>query len=142
MKRYETIAPFGASIVDFVDRSNSVFGESVTDDSFYVPEKELIKRLKNGVAYGQALAGEFDFRDGKDTGLAVPIDRYKGIDIAEVTEYARAKSEACADSLKADIAEAKRKADDAAKAVVQQASESAAASASVEAGAAGTTVSK
>lgn len=90
MKRYSSFNAFESVIEDYDDsKINGCFDVSVTDDSFFVPESELIKRLRNGVTYGQALQGAYDFVDGKDTGINVPIDRHKGIDIAEVTEYAR-----------------------------------------------------
>lgn len=108
--RYVSLSPFKCVIGEFQDKTNSVFGESVTDDSFYVPEKELIRRLQNGVAYGSALKGSFDFSDGKDTGMPIPIDRHKGIDLAEVTEFARTTAANAVDNLKADNKAAAEKA--------------------------------
>lgn len=109
MKRYSSLCAFDNEIVECSEKVNCNFDESVTDDSFYVPEKELIKRLRNGVTYGQALQGAYDFADGKDTGVAVPIDRYPGIDRAEVSEFVRAKESEARENFSKDMESAAKK---------------------------------
>lgn len=100
MKRYSSLCAFDNEIVECSEKVNCNFAESVTDDSFYVPESELVKRLRSGISYGQALKGVYDFADGKDSGIAVPLDRYPGIDRAEVSEFLRSSEREFLENLK------------------------------------------
>ena len=111
MKRkcYKTLSAFDNEICVCDEKTNQDFGESVADDSFYVPESELVKRLRQGVTYGQALQGLYDFADGKDSGIAVPVDRYPGIDRAEVSEFVRRKEAEAKESFEKDVKAAAEK---------------------------------
>lgn len=108
-KCYKTLSAFDNEICVCDEKTNQDFDESVTDDSFYVPESELVKRLRQGVTYGQALQGLYDFADGQDTGFAVPIDRYPGIDRAEVSEFLRQKEAEAKESFEKDLKAASEK---------------------------------
>lgn len=112
MKRYKTLSAFDNEIVECSEKTNCDFEESVTDPSFFVPESELIKRLHAGVAYGQALQGLYDFSDGKDTGINVPLDRYKGIDRAELSEAIRTLDSSVTEHYATDLENAKKAADE------------------------------
>ena len=109
LKRYVSYEPFGSKVESYSEKANSAFDESVTDDSFFVPESELIKRLNAGVTYGDALQGAYDFVDGKDTGIGVPLDRYRGLDRAEVSQALRRAEARAKESFENDIAAAQAK---------------------------------
>lgn len=63
-------------------------GDRLVDDSAFVPTAESIRRLTSA-SYGNSAQSSwaYDFRDGKDTGIAVPITRYPGVDPTEVQAY-------------------------------------------------------
>lgn len=56
---------------------------SITDKSSFVPNAELMKKARQGIINGQAI---YDFQNGKDNGMKVPVSRIKGLDIAELSE--------------------------------------------------------
>lgn len=87
IKRYNTSAWWEQQkIVEYDETainkgSNSCI--SITDKSSFVPNAELMKKARQGIVNGQAL---YDFKDGKDTGIKVPVSRIKGLDISELSE--------------------------------------------------------
>lgn len=62
--------------------------EYVVDDSSFVPMKEAIKQLSTVGSSIDSLRPYYDFQDGKDTGIEIPINRTKdGKDIAEISSH-------------------------------------------------------
>lgn len=62
--------------------------EYIVDDSSFVPMKEAIKQLSTIGSSSDSLKPYYDFHDGKDTGIEVPITRTKnGKDIAEISSH-------------------------------------------------------
>lgn len=57
--------------------------KSITDKSSFVPNAEIMKKARQGIINGQAV---YDFQNGKDNGMKVPVSRIKGLDIAELSE--------------------------------------------------------
>lgn len=105
MKRFVTISPFGQSTFDY-ELPPDEFGESVTDDSYFVPSSEAIKGL-SGVLTEKEVQMYYDFPDGKDTGQEVPLARKQGVDISEVSTDIRARQ----DKLKKQVKDAKERED-------------------------------
>lgn len=88
MKRFNTICNLGdQSLIDY-DIPDVEFGESITDDSFFVPTAEALKTA-SGVLSEDEVRQYYDFPDGKDTGVAPPLARKKGVDIAELSTDVR-----------------------------------------------------
>lgn len=83
MIRFNTI-PTGLGCDDVINYENPVveWEESLTDDSHFIPQSE---NNKSASPLTQADLIYFDFHDGKDTGVPVPISRIKGVDIAEIS---------------------------------------------------------
>lgn len=62
--------------------------EYIVDDSSFVPMKEAIKQLSAVGSSSDSLKPYYDFQDGKDTGIEIPITRTKdGKDIAEISSH-------------------------------------------------------
>lgn len=60
----------------------------IVDDSSFVPMKEAIKQLSAVGASSDSLKPYYDFQDGEDTGIEIPITRTKnGKDIAEISSH-------------------------------------------------------
>lgn len=58
----------------------------VVDDSSFVPMSEAVKQLGTTPFDGDAYKSYYDFADGKDSGIAIPVSRTKeGKDIAEIS---------------------------------------------------------
>lgn len=81
MKRFSTITSFGGlKVVDYEQNYITDFGESVTDDRYFTPRE--VQPLVAAPTPSPAL---YDFPDGKDNGVSLPISRKKGVDLAEVS---------------------------------------------------------
>lgn len=107
MKRFETIDWLnGSKIIDY-ELPVIEFEESITDKSHFIPMAESVKRLSVGPVSSDTIAVMYDFPDGKDTGMNVPIARKKGVDIAEVSNEIR-MSQA---KIKEQLKEGKKRAD-------------------------------
>lgn len=61
---------------------------SIADMSSFIPNSELMRKAAREGAMGQGL---YDFQDGKDNGMKVPVARMKGADIAEISEAIKAE---------------------------------------------------
>ena len=60
----------------------------VIDDSSFVPMSEAVKQLGHVNSDGSDYSGYYDFADGEDTGIEIPITRTKqGQDIAEISNH-------------------------------------------------------
>lgn len=92
-------------IVD-VPKITKDMSRSITDRSQYTPDSEAIKRL---VATGsQALTSPqllayYDFSDGKDNGMRVPVTRIKGKDIAEISTAIKAELDEVGNKVKDEM---------------------------------------
>lgn len=93
-KRFITINVLNGSSLydDFVPVSQG--GDYIVDDSHFVPMAEAVKNLKDSaVATSDVIAKSYDFVDGKDTGIKVPVDRLHDVkDIAELSVAVRNRS--------------------------------------------------
>lgn len=77
---------------------------SIADMSSFIPNSELMRKAAKEGAMGQGL---YDFEDGKDNGMKVPVARIKGADIAEISEAIKAEQ----GEMKEKIKSAKEKAE-------------------------------
>lgn len=60
----------------------------IVDDSSFVPMKEAVKQLTAIGSSSDSLKPYYDFKDGNDTGIEIPITRTKdGKDIAEISSH-------------------------------------------------------
>lgn len=104
MKSYHNVTMFSCDIVE-VKQPEKDYGDYVVDDSSFVPMSEAVKRVTAGALSPDQLKSMFDFKDGKDTGAKIPVDRshrFSG-DIAEVSELVNQ----AADDVKASLSKAK-----------------------------------
>lgn len=89
-------------------------GPYVVDDSNFVPVSEAIKQL-NKVAplTDEEIKAAYDFPDGKDNGMSIPINRKNNIalDVAEVSSSIMAKTEELSNKIAEEKNKAQRKAD-------------------------------
>ena len=104
MKRFDTIRTNGTIEVIDYELPNVQYDVSLTDKSKFIPTDEAIKRLTGQALSAAEVEQNYDFVDGKDTGMKVPVGRMKGLDIAEVSTAVRAEQA----EIKADIAKSKR----------------------------------
>lgn len=73
----------------------------IVDDSNFIPMSEAVKQLGAANFNGETYKGAFDFADGKDTGIAIPITRTKdGKDIAEVSSAIMDKVDEISEEMK------------------------------------------
>lgn len=79
MKRFKTInSLLGSSLVDF-ELTPEPIGKYCVDDSHFVPISEAVKSLTGNVG-DLTSQFNFDYKDGKDTGFKVPVDRTHRLD--------------------------------------------------------------
>lgn len=72
-------------VIDY-ELPHTVSGPYVVDDSCFVPMSEAIKQLSANQSGADSDNLMYDFKDGKDTGIEVPLSRRKDVkDIAEVS---------------------------------------------------------
>lgn len=61
-------------------------GEYVVDDSSFIPMEEAIKQLKNSGMTAEEINQSYDFPNGIDSGIEVPLSRQADMkDIAEIS---------------------------------------------------------
>ena len=86
VQRFNTINTH--SKIDVVDYEipETPSSEFVVDDSNFIPMSEAVKQLGSNNIGTDVKNNYYDFPDGKDTGISVPITRTKdGKDIAEIS---------------------------------------------------------
>ncbi|QCS37124.1 hypothetical protein [Tortoise microvirus 57] len=74
--------------------------ESLCDKSYFMPMSESVKTVSSAPLSQAEINACYDFKDGRDSGARVPVDRYKGLDLAEVSNYTRKIKEAVDQDLK------------------------------------------
>lgn len=81
------LATFDHEIGDFKYKlPKSPDTKYVVDDSSFIPMSEAVKQLGTTPFDGDAYKSYYDFADGKDSGIAIPVSRTKdGKDIAEIS---------------------------------------------------------
>lgn len=83
MKRYDTIHSLGVCrIVDF-ENPEYVTGSYISDKSHFTPVSELAKSVV-GQSIGKTDLARYDFADGTDNGMAVPVARRRP-ELAEIS---------------------------------------------------------
>lgn len=88
LHRYSSFSRFhNNEIVEIEVVSNTDFGESITDDSYYVPNSEAVKRIRamQGLALSTAIYD--DVKDLKNPDKLDIYARQKGRDMAEVSTH-------------------------------------------------------
>lgn len=92
MKTFSTIGfwPSDMEVIE-VDEVIQPNGPDIVDRSAFVPTSEALKALKSGAVSPAIVQGFYDFPNGRDNGMKVPVDRsarYTG-DIAEMSVAVR-----------------------------------------------------
>lgn len=66
-----------------------IFTDSVADFSQFVPTSQLVQALKGSKDLGTASQIFYDYQDGQkfDGDFSVPVNRLKGLDRAEISQY-------------------------------------------------------
>ena len=87
MKRYETIDVInGSKIVDY-ELPVIEYSESLVDKSHFIPTQEAVKRLVNAPPLSaDIIETMYDYANGHDTGMNIPIGRKPGADLAEISQ--------------------------------------------------------
>lgn len=87
MKRYETIDVInGSKIVDY-ELPVIEYTESLVDKSHFIPTQEAVKRLVNAPPLSaDIIETMYDYPNGHDTGMNIPIGRKPGADLAEISQ--------------------------------------------------------
>lgn len=87
MRRYNTINLDKTIKIEEYEDPKVKYGPYIVDDSNFVPISEAIKQLSAQGLTDVELHGYFDFTDGRDTGINIPINRtHDGKDIAEISQ--------------------------------------------------------
>lgn len=102
--RYNTITtiPDTLRVDTYLLQPEKDYGEYIVDDSYFVPMSEAVKNVTSGAVSPEALQGMYDFKDGVDTGMKIPVDRshrFTG-DIAEVSKAVREAEAGAVEELK------------------------------------------
>ena len=87
MKRYNTICL--DKTIKVIEYNEPVIksGAYIVDDSNFIPISEAIKQLSNQGLTDLETRSFYDFVDGHDTGIKIPINRtHDGKDIAEISQ--------------------------------------------------------
>lgn len=113
MSKIMRISPFNHDIGDMEYKLPvTPDSEYIVDDSSFVPMKEAIKQLSAIGSSSDSLKPYYDFKDGKDTGIEVPITRTKnGKDIAEISSHIMEKVGEITEDIELQKKSNKRKAD-------------------------------
>ncbi|QCS36759.1 hypothetical protein [Tortoise microvirus 2] len=97
--------------IDYVNFYPEEYDPSVTDKSYFIPLSESVKTVNPSVLSASEIESSFDFKDGVDSGMKIPVDRYKGLDLAEVSQHTRKLHEQLEAQAKSDAEKAKTKKD-------------------------------
>lgn len=92
MKRLNTINSFdGASYHELKDKSLflRISAPYVIDDSKFSPITQALKNINGTVLTDDQIAQSYDFQDGKDNGMELPIGRGRFADIVEISTEIR-----------------------------------------------------
>lgn len=86
MKRLNTITSYGnLNVVDY-KLPVTKHTEFIVDDSCFIPMSEAVKQLGSNSVGANEIKNYYDFPDGNDNGMEIPITRTKnGKDIAEIS---------------------------------------------------------
>lgn len=109
-KRFITVNVLSGSSLydDFVPVSQG--GDYIVDDSHFVPMSEAVKQLGSSVATSDVISKSYDFVDGRDTGIKVPVDRLHDVkDLAELSVAVRNRSKDLSESLEQESYNSKLK---------------------------------
>lgn len=84
---------YGGKVIEYTPPVKK-YGPYQVDRSHFHPMSEAVKQLTSYQVFGNdAIKPYFDFLDGKDTGLRVPVDRMHGVsDITEISTAVREQS--------------------------------------------------
>lgn len=88
MKRLNTIYSFeGAGYHEFKEKKlySHISAPYVIDDSKFSPITQALKNINGSTLTDEQLAQSYDFVDGKDNGMSLPIGRGRFADIVEVS---------------------------------------------------------
>ena len=86
VQRFNTINTHSKLEVVEYELPQTQSSEFVVDDSNFIPMSEAVKQLGSNNIGTDVKNNYYDFPDGKDTGISVPITRTKdGKDLAEIS---------------------------------------------------------
>ena len=102
--RYDGFAPLARNkVIEYEESADSFdYGESVTDESFYVPAAEAIRRVTNAASNAKLF---FDSDVAGDLDKLSVYARQKGRDMAELSQMILKQSEKMSEQMSSDIKE-------------------------------------
>lgn len=90
-----------------VEIEEKEFDPSITDPTFFTPVGSMVRKLNSQDKVSQSIPDlYYDFQNGKDNGMTIPVSRFKG---ADVTEIAQEIKQVSSDVEKAIVKESKRR---------------------------------
>lgn len=99
IKRFQTInSLLGSKVVDY-EIPSYVKGKYIVDKSHFVPVAELAKSVV-GQSIGKSDLSRYDFADGKDNGMSVPVARRRP-ELAEMSVDVRNQQKAVSEKVEA-----------------------------------------
>lgn len=102
--RYDGFAPLACNkMIEYEEPADSFdYGESVTDESFYVPAAEAIRRVTNAASNAKLF---FDSDGAVDLDKISVYARQKGRDMAELSQMIQKQSAKMSEQMSSDIKE-------------------------------------
>lgn len=90
-----------------VEIEDKEFDPSITDPTFFTPVGSMVRKLNSQDKVSQSIPDMYyDFADGKDNGMSIPVSRYKGVDVTEIAQEIKQVSR---DVEKAIVKDSKRR---------------------------------
>lgn len=113
MKRFITLSMDAKLETYDYENPKEKVGPYIIDDSNFVPISEAIKQLnKVAPVSDEEIAAAYDFVDGKDNGMTIPITRRNNIamDVVEVSTEIMKQTEVLSEKITNEKLKAERKA--------------------------------
>lgn len=109
VSRWDTFKSHGMKRVEYKITPDR-YGSYCVDRSAFHPMSEAVKQLANSAISGHDIPDSYyDFPDGKDTGMRVPVDRMHGVsDITEISNAVREQAAELKESLQKAEHQSKR----------------------------------
>lgn len=86
MKKFDTINTFDKlSQIDVIEKSQYFTAPYIVDDSKFSPISEALANINGQTLSDSQIAQSYDFPDGKDNGMTLPIGRGRFADIVDLS---------------------------------------------------------
>lgn len=108
--RFFGISIFGSKLVDKTLKYDDIDSPYIVDKSKFCPMHEALSQLNANSALSSGDLAYYDFKDGKDTGAHIPVQRLHDVkDLAEMSVELRKMNNDLLDTYKKELQVAKDK---------------------------------